>query len=189
MEKIANLPKAVKIAGIIVLLVILSAVYLFLMRLEPRDFVRMPDGVLDDAIYAAQQKDLKAFKRTFTNDMQERIQKMHDSNMNRELGTTSNTENAELFWTWDTLMKRMAKQGGFEVKPTSTKFLDYMIDGVAKVEIVYVDKEQNQQRSKNYTLYRNYGVWRIDLKADPDFVKAYRQSVKNLDAADLSLDR
>lgn len=189
MEGIAKLPKAVKIIGIIVLLVIASALYLFFMRLEPRDFVRMPAGVLDDAIFAAQQNDLKGFKRTFTNDMQERIQRMHDSNINRELGTTSNTENAELFWTWDTLMKRMAKQGGFEVKPTSTKFLDYMIDGEAKVDIVYVDKAQNQQRSKNYKLYRNFGVWRIDLKSDPDFVKAYRQSVKNLDSADLNLDR
>lgn len=189
MEGQSKLLKTLKIAGIVVGLIVASALYMFFMRLEPRDFVRMPDGVLDDAIYAAQQKDLKGFKRTFTREMQDRIQTMHDSNMNREMGTTSNTENAALFWTWDTLMKRMAKQGGFEVKPTSTKFLDYMIDGKAKVEIVYVDKALNTQCQKNYTLYRNGGVWRIDLKSDPDFVKAYKQSVKNLDSADLNLDR
>lgn len=181
--------KKLKIAGIVLGLIVASALYMFFMRLEPRDFVRLPDGVLDDAIYAAQQKDLKGFKRTFTNDMQTRIQRMHDSNMNRELGTTSDAENSDLFWTWDTLMKRMAKQGGFEVKPTSTKFLDYMIEGKAKVDIVYVDKERNTQRQKNYTLYRNGGVWRIDLQSDPDFVKAYRQSVKNMDSVDLGLDR
>jgi len=172
--------KVLVIIGGIIALVAASALYMFLARLEPRDFVRLPDGVLDDAIYAAQQKDVKAFKRLFTKEMQETIQTMHDSNKNREMGTTSDRENADLFWTWDTLMERMAKQGGFEVTPQSTKFIDYMVDAKAKVEIVYIDKDSKKERQKNYTLYRNGGVWRIDLKSDPDFVKAYRQSVKSL---------
>ena len=163
----------------LVVLVVGGALYLFLMKLEPRDFVRMPEGVLDDAIYAAQQHDLKGFQRTFTTDIRNKIQVMHDSNMNRDMGTTSDNEKAELFWTWDKLMKRMAKQGNFEVKKTSTKFLDYMIDGKAKLEIVYFDKERGTERQKNYTLYRNGGVWRIDLTSDPDFVKAYNQSVRS----------
>lgn len=173
------IPKWLKAVGGVILLVGLIALYLFFMRLTPRDFVRLPDGVLDDAIYAAQQHDLKGFKRTFTKDIQEKMQAMHDSNMNRDLGSTSANEKAELFWTWDTLMERMSKQGGFEVRSTSTKFLDYMIDGKAKLEIVYFDKDRNKERQKNYTLYRNGGVWRIDLAADPDFVKAYNQSVRS----------
>ena len=162
-------------------LILATILYMFLARLEPRDFIRLPDGVLDDAIYAAQQNDLKEFKRLFTKEMQEKIQIMHDSNMNRDMGTTSDRENADLFWTWDTIMTRMAKQGGFEVAPSSTKLFDYIVDGKAKVEIIYVDKDQNKERQKNYTLYRNGGVWRIDLKSDPDFVKAYKQSVKSID--------
>lgn len=173
------IPKWLKAVGGVILLAGLIALYLFFMRLTPRDFVRLPDGVLDDAIYAAQQHDLKGFKRTFTKDIQEKMQAMHDSNMNRDLGSTSANEKAELFWTWDTLMERMSKQGGFEVRSTSTKFLDYMIDGKAKLEIVYFDKDRNKERQKNYTLYRNGGVWRIDLAADPDFVKAYNQSVRS----------
>jgi hypothetical protein len=54
-----------------------------------------------------------------------------------------------------------------------------MIDGKAKLEIVYVDKDTGKQRQKNYTLHRNGGVWRIDISADPDFVKAYNQSVRS----------
>ena len=173
-----GIPMAIKIIGGAVLLVILCSLYMFFMHLTPRDFVRLPEGVLDDAIYAAQQGDVKEFKRTFTKDIQEKMQAMHDNNMNRDLGSTSPNERPELFWTWNTLMGRMAKQGGFEVKPTSTKFLDYMIDGKAKLEIVYFDKERNKDRQKNYTLFRNGGVWRIDLTADPDFVKAYNQSVR-----------
>lgn len=173
-----GIPKIVKVIGGAVLLVILCALYMFFMHLTPRDFVRLPEGVLDDAIYAAQQGDVKEFKRTFTKDIQEKMQAMHDNNMNRDLGSTSANERPELFWTWNTLMGRMAKQGGFEVKPSSTKFLDYMIDGKAKLEIVYFDKERNKDRQKNYTLFRNGGVWRIDLTADPDFVKAYNQSVR-----------
>lgn len=169
--------KLIQIVGAIVVLAALGGVYMFLMRLEPRDFVRLPDGVLDDAIYAAQQHDLKAFKRTFTTDIQEKMQEMHDNNTNRDLGA-GQFEQQELFWTWDTLMDRMSKLGGFEVKPTSTKFLDYMIDGKAKLEIVYFDEDRNQERNKNYTLYRYDMVWRIDLSSDPDFVKAYNQSVR-----------
>lgn len=179
MEWLNGLPKAVKVIGGIVFVVVMCGLYLFFMRLTPMDFVRLPEGVLDDAIYAAQQHDLKGFKRTFTKDIQEKMQAMHDSNMNRDMGATSQNERVELFWTWDTLMERMAKQGGFEVRKTSTKFLDYMIDGKAKLEIVYFDKERNKERQKNYTLFRNGGVWRIDLSADPDFVKAYNQSVRS----------
>ena len=179
MEWLNGLPKAIKVIGGIVIVVVMCGLYLFFMRLTPMDFVRLPEGVLDDAIYAAQQHDLKGFKRTFTKDIQEKMQAMHDSNMNRDMGATSQNERAELFWTWDTLMERMAKQGGFEVRKTSTKFLDYMIDGKAKLEIVYFDKERNKERQKNYTLFRNGGVWRIDLSADPDFVKAYNQSVRS----------
>ncbi|MGN1072552.1 MAG: hypothetical protein ACI4VB_07520 [Bradymonadia bacterium] len=179
MEWLNGLPKAVKVIGGIVIVVVMCGLYLFFMRLTPMDFVRLPEGVLDDAIYAAQQHDLKGFKRTFTKDIQEKMQAMHDSNMNRDMGATSQNERVELFWTWDTLMERMAKQGGFEVRKTSTKFLDYMIDGKAKLEIVYFDKERNKERQKNYTLFRNGGVWRIDLSADPDFVKAYNQSVRS----------
>lgn len=179
MEWLNGLPKAVKVIGGIVIVVVMCGLYLFFMRLTPMDFVRLPEGVLDDAIYAAQQHDLKGFKRTFTKDIQEKMQAMHDSNMNRDMGATSQNEREELFWTWDTLMERMAKQGGFEVRKTSTKFLDYMIDGKAKLEIVYFDKERNKERQKNYTLFRNGGVWRIDLSADPDFVKAYNQSVRS----------
>ena len=178
MEWLNGLPKAVKVIGGIVIVVVMCGLYLFFMRLAPRDFVRLPEGVLDDAIYAAQQHDLKGFKRTFTKDIQDKMQAMHDSNMNRDMGATSQNEREELFWTWDTLMERMAKQGGFEVRKTSTKFLDYMIDGKAKLEIVYFDKERNKERQKNYTLFRNGGVWRIDLSAAPDFVKAYNQSVR-----------
>ncbi len=178
------LKKVLTTIGSIIIVIIIACVYMYLTKLEPRDFVRMPDGVLDDAIYAAQQKDVKQFKRTFTKEMQDRIQQMHDSNMNRDLGATNNNEKADLFWTWDTLMARMAKQGGFEVKSTSTKFLDYMIEGKAKLEIVYIDKERNKERQKNYTLYRTGGVWRIDLAADPDFVKAYNQSVHSLRTRD-----
>lgn len=183
-----NLSRPVKIIGGAVLLVIAACLYMFFMKLTPRDFVRMPEGVLDDAIYAAQQHDVKGFKRTFTKDIQDKIQAMHDNNMNRDMGTTSQTEKAELFWTWDTVMERMAKQGGFEVKKSSTKFLDYMIDGKAKLEIVYFDKERNKQRQKNYTLYRNDLVWRIDISSDPDFVKAYNQSVRSFRMND-SYDR
>ncbi len=179
MEWLNGLPKAVKVIGGIVIVVVMCGLYLFFMRLTPMDFVRLPEGVLDDAIYAAQQHDLKGFKRTFTKDIQDKMQAMHDSNMNRDMGATSQNERVELFWTWDTLMERMAKQGGFEVRKTSTKFLDYMIDGKAKLEIVYFDKERNKERQKNYTLFRNGGVWRIDLSADPDFVKAYNQSVRS----------
>ena len=178
-EWLNGLPKAVKVIGGIVIVVVMCGLYLFFMRLTPMDFVRLPEGVLDDAIYAAQQHDLKGFKRTFTKDIQDKMQAMHDSNMNRDMGATSQNEREELFWTWDTLMERMAKQGGFEVRKTSTKFLDYMIDGKAKLEIVYFDKERNKERQKNYTLFRNGGVWRIDLSADPDFVKAYNQSVRS----------
>lgn len=184
-----NLPKPVVVIGGIILLAGAAALYMFLMKLEPRDFVRLPDGVLDDAIYAAQQHDMKGFKRTFTKDIQDRMQQMHDNNINRDMGVTGGTEKAELFWTWDTLMNRMAKQGGFEVKKTSTKFLDYMIDGKAKVEIVYFDKERNKERQKNYMLYRNDGVWRIDISADPDFVKAYNQSVRTFRTLDPGIDR
>ena len=179
MEWLNGLPKAVKVIGGIVIVVVMCGLYLFFMRRTPMDFVRLPEGVLDDAIYAAQQHDLKGFKRTFTKDIQDKMQAMHDSNMNRDMGATSQNERVELFWTWDTLMERMAKQGGFEVRKTSTKFLDYMIDGKAKLEIVYFDKERNKERQKNYTLFRNGGVWRIDLSADPDFVKAYNQSVRS----------
>ena len=179
MEWLNGLPKAVKVIGGIVIVVVMCGLYLFFMRLTPMDFVRLPEGVLDDAIYAAQQHDLKGFKRTFTKDIQDKMQAMHDSNMNRDMGATSQNEREELFWTWDTLMERMAKQGGFEVRKTSTKFLDYMIDGKAKLEIVYFDKERNKERQKNYTLFRNGGVWRSDLSADPDFVKAYNQSVRS----------
>lgn len=162
-----------------ILLIVAAIIYMFLMKLEPRDFVRMPDGVLDDAIYAAQQEDLKGFKRNFTAEIQDRMQQMHDSNINRELGTTGKSENEELFWTWPTLMQRMAGQGGFEVKKTSTKFIDYMIEGKAKMEIIYTDRTSKTERQKNYTLYRNGGVWRIDLLSDPDFIKAYNQSVRS----------
>jgi len=61
---------------------------------------------------------------------------------------SGDSEKEELFWTWDTLMTRMAKQGGFEVKKSSTKFFDYMIDGKAKLEIVYFDKERNKEPQK-----------------------------------------
>ncbi|MCL2326080.1 MAG: hypothetical protein FWC40_06255 [Proteobacteria bacterium] len=171
--------KILTFIGGAIVLIAAASLYMFLTKLEPRDFVRLPDGVLDDAIYAAQQKDLKAFKRNFTKDIQDRMQQMHDSNMNRELGSTSGKENTDLFWTWDTLMSRMATQGGFEVKKTSTKFIDYIIEGKAKVEIVYVDKARGGERQKNYTLHRTGGVWRIDLQSDPDFVKAYNQSVRS----------
>lgn len=184
-----TISKPVKIIGGIVLFCILAGGYMFFMRLTPRDFVRMPEGVLDDAIYAAQQHDLKAFKRTFTKDIQEKMQAMHDNNMNRETGATSDREKPELFWTWDTLMDRMAKQGGFEVKKTSTKFLDYIIDGKAKLEIVYFDNDRNKERQKNYTLFRNDMVWRIDLSADPDFVKAYNQSVRSFRTIESGYDR
>ncbi|MBQ9816309.1 MAG: hypothetical protein IJM59_02415 [Proteobacteria bacterium] len=184
-----TISKPVKIIGGIVALVICATLYMFFMKLEPRDFVRLPDGVLDDAIYAAQQKDLKGFKRTFTKDIQEKMQAMHDNNMNRDMGITGDSEKEELFWTWDTLMTRMAKQGGFEVKKSSTKFFDYMIDGKAKLEIVYFDKERNKERQKNYTLYRNDGVWRIDISADPDFVKAYNQSVRSFRTTESGHDR
>lgn len=172
-----NIPKPLKVIGGALLLIVCATVYMFLMKLTPRDFVRLPDGVLDDAIYAAQQGDLKEFKRSFTQDIQDKMQAMHDNNMNRDMAAGDN-EKAELFWTWNTLMERMAKQGGFEVKKTSTKFLDYMIDGQAKLEIVYFDKDRQKERQKNYKLYRNNLVWRIDISADPDFVKAYNQSVR-----------
>lgn len=178
MDFLNRIPKPLKIIGIAIILIGCCALYMFLTKLTPRDFVRMPEGVLDDAIYAAQQQDLKGFKRTFNKEIQERMQAMHDNNMNREAGTTSAHEREELFWTWSTLMDRMAKQGGFEVKKSSTKFLDYMIDGKAKLEIVYIDRESGKQRQKNYTLHRNGGVWRIDISTDPDFIKAYNQSVR-----------
>ncbi|MBQ9396170.1 MAG: hypothetical protein IJU23_11750 [Proteobacteria bacterium] len=183
-----KIPKPVKIIGGAIFLVICAAVYMFLMKLTPRDFVRMPEGVLDDAIYAAQQEDLKGFKRTFTMDIQDKMQAMHDNNMNRDM-EADGSENAELFWTWGTLMKRMAKQGGFEVKNTSTKFLDYMIDGKAKLEIVYFDEERGKERQKNYMLYRDNLVWRIDISADPDFVKAYNQSVRTFRTKEPAYDR
>ncbi len=183
------IPKSLKIIGGIVLLSILAAGYMFFIRLTPRDFVRMPDGVLDDAIYAAQQHDLKAFKRTFTKDIQEKMQAMHDNNMNREDSTLNKRDNPELFWTWDTLMTRMAKQGGFEVKKTSTKFFDYMIDGKAKLDIVYYDKERDKERQKNYTLLRNDMVWRIDLTNDPEFKDAYNQSVRSFRKDNVGYDR
>ncbi len=178
MEFKMAVPKPVKVLGALVILAALAGVYMFLMHLEPRDFVRMPDGVLDDAVYYAQQRDLKAFKRIFTKDIQQKMQDMHDNNTNRDVAAGIG-EQAELSWTWDTLMDRMSKLGGFEVKPTSTKFLDYMIDGKAKLEIVYVDEDSNKERNKNFTLYRNDLVWRIDLSSDPDFVKAYNQSVRS----------
>ena len=174
-----RISKPVKIIGGFVFLCILAAGYMFFMHLTPRDFVRTPEGVLDDAIYAAQQRDLKAFKRTFTNDIQIKMQAMHDNNTNREDATLNKRDNPDLFWTWDTLMDRMAKQGGFEVKKTSTKFFDYMIDGKAKLDIVYYDKERDKQRQKNYTILRNDLVWRIDLDTDPEFKDAYHQSVRN----------
>lgn len=174
-----RVPKALKVVGGVILLAVLCGVYMFLTHLTPRDFVRLPEGVLDDAIYAAQQQDVKGFKRTFTKDIQDKMQAMHDNNLNRDMGATDDREKSELFWTWQTLMGRMARQGGFEVRKTSTRFLDYMIDGKAKLEIVYFDKERNKERQKNYTLYRNGGVWRIDLSSDPDFVKAYNQSVRS----------
>lgn len=175
-----RLQKWMLVLGGLIFLTGCAALYMYLMRLEPRDFYRMPEGVLDDAIYAAQQNDLKGFKRTFTKEMQEYMDAMHDSNMNREMGTTAENESADLFWTWETLMGVMAKEGGFVVKPSSTKFLDYIIDGKAKLEIVYFDKARDKERQKNYTLYRHGGVWRIDLKSNPDFIKAYRQSVREL---------
>ena len=178
MDDNKSLPKPIKIIGVIVGLIVASGIYMFLNHLTPRDFVRTPEGVLDDAIYAAQQHDLQGFQRTFTNEMRDKIQKMHDNNINRELGVTSKDERADLFWTWDTLMERMAKQGGFEVKPTSTQFLDYMIDGKAKLEIVYIDKATKEERQKNYMVHRNNLVWRLDISADPDFTKAFYQSVK-----------
>ena len=70
--------KFVKFLIGLVVLVAGGALYLFLMKLEPRDFVRMPEGVLDDAIYAAQQHDLKGFQRTFTTDIRNKIQQMHE---------------------------------------------------------------------------------------------------------------
>ncbi len=182
------IPKPVKDPGAHVVRSALAGVYMFLMRLEPRDFVRLPDGVLDDAIYAAQQKDLKAFKRTFTKEIQDKMQLMHDNNVNRESEAGRN-EQEELFWTWDTLMTRMSKLGGFEVLPTSTKFLDYMIDGKAKLEITYHDEDQDKDRHKNFTLYRNDLVWRIDLASDPDFIKAYNQSVRTYRNNSIDRDR
>ena len=176
------LSKPVKTVLVVVAVVAATCVYMFLKHLTPHDFICMPDCVLDDAIYAAQQKDVKAFKRSFTEDMQTKIQRMHDSNINREMGTTSPNEREDLFWTWDTLMERMAKQGGFEVKPSSTKFLDYTIDGVAKLEIVFYDEAQKTERQKNYKVIRNNGVWRLDISADPDFVKAYGQSVRGFNS-------
>ena len=170
--------KKLKVLGGLLAIIVGGIIYMFLNNIRPGDFFRTPEGVLDDAIYAAQQHDLKEFQRTFTKDMRKKIQDMHDSNINREMGTTSETERADLFWTWDTLMERMAKQGGFEVKDTSTKFLDYMIDGEAKLEIVYYDKERKEERQKNYRLYRNDLVWHIDISSDPDFLKAYGQSVR-----------
>lgn len=167
--------------GIIIVVVAACALYLYLEKLTPRDFTRMPEGVLDDAIYAAQQKDTLEFKRLFTKEIRERMDEMSDTNTNRDLGATGDSEKEELFWTWDTLMGNMAKEGNFEVKSTVPKdFLDYMIDGKVKLDIVYHDNALNKDRQKNYTLYRNGGVWRIDLKSNPDFVKAYRQSVKEL---------
>ena len=174
-----KLSKPVKIVGGLLAILVGGSIYMFLNHIRPGDFFRTPEGVLDDAIYAAQQHDLKEFQRTFTKDMRQKIQRMHDSNINREMGATSDNEREDLFWTWDTLMDRMAKQGGFEVKPTSTKFLDYMIDGEAKLEIVYFDKEQGQEKQKNYRLHRNDLVWHIDISADPDFTKAYNQSVRS----------
>ena len=173
-----KLSKPVKIIGGLLAILVGGSIYMFLNQIRPSDFFRTPEGVLDDAIYAAQQHDLKEFQRTFTKDMRQKIDKMNDSNINREMGVTSDNERADLFWTWDTLMERMAKQGGFEVKPTSTKFLDYMIEGEAKLEIVYFDKEQGKEKQKNYKLHRNDLVWHIDISADPDFVKAYSQSVR-----------
>lgn len=183
-----SIPKPLKIIGGVILLAICATVYMFLMKLTPRDFVRLPDGVLDDAIYAAQQGDLKGFKRTFTQDIQDKMQAMHDNNMNRDMAAGDH-EKAELFWTWDTLMDRMSKQGGFEVKKTSTKFLDYMIDGQAKLEIVYFDEATQKERQRNYRLYRNNLVWRIDISSDPDFVKAYNQSVRTFRTTDSGYDR
>lgn len=174
-----RLRKVLITVGGAILLIVGASIYMFLMKLEPRDFVRLPDGVLDDAIYAAQQDDLKDFKRKFTVEIQNRMQQMHDSNINRELGSTGKNEIEELFWTWQTLMTRMSGQGGFEVKKTSTKFIDYMIEGRAKIEILYTDSRSKRERQKNYTLHRNGGVWRIDLLSDPDFIKAYNQSVRS----------
>ena len=73
MEWLNGLPKAVKVIGGIVIVVVMCGLYLFFMRLTPMDFVRLPEGVLDDAIYAAQQHDLKGFKRTFTKDIQDKM--------------------------------------------------------------------------------------------------------------------
>ena len=170
-------PRFVKVLGALVVLAALAGVYMFLMHLTPRDFVRLPDGVLDDAIYYAQQRDVKQFKRLFTKSIQDKMQKMHDSNINRETEGGLN-EREDLFWTWDTLMERMAKLGGFEVLPSSTKFLDYVIDGESKLYITYHDKESNEDKQRNFQLFRNDLVWRIDLDNDPDFVRAYNQSVR-----------
>ena len=166
--------------GALIVVSALFFVYMKLMRLELRDFVRTPEGVLDDTIYAAQQGDLKGFKRGFTNEIREHMDRMSDSNMNRQSNVMGAGESEDLFWTWETLMRRMSREGGFEVLPNSTKFLDYMIEGKARIEIGFYDKDSRQDRQRNYTLFRSSGVWRIDLKSNPDFVKAYRQSVKEL---------
>ncbi len=164
------------IASIIVLSAI-AAGYMAWNHLTPADFVRTPTGMLDEAIYAAQQNDLEAFKRSLTKECREYMEAINDSNINRDSAPRQG-EDASLFWTWNSLMKKMAKQGGFEVLPASTKIYDYIADNTAKVYILYHDEDTGEERQKNYTLRREKGVWRIDLKGNPDFVQAYYQSVR-----------
>ncbi len=176
-DKVSFMKRFFTFLGAIILLGALAGAYMWWYELTPMDFLRTPTGMLDESIYAAQQGDLRAFKRSFTRESFEYMDAMNDSNLNRDSGMRE-TDDASLFWTWKSLERKMAAQGGFEVLPESTKFYDYLFSSTAKVYILYYDKASKKDRQRAYTLRREKGVWRVDLKGNPDFVRAYYQSVR-----------
>ncbi len=90
--------------GAVLLLGIVAGAYMWWFELTPMDFLRTPTGMLDESIYAAQQNDLRAFKRSFTRESFEYMDAMNDSNLNRDSGIRE-TDDVTLFWTWESLRK------------------------------------------------------------------------------------
>ncbi|MDX9719995.1 MAG: hypothetical protein RBU37_04545 [Myxococcota bacterium] len=148
--------------GIVVLIVVGVAVWLWWIEMRPSDFWKTPTTVLDDAVFAAQQSDVDEFRRNFTKATREEMDKVHEFNTNRP----PDEIDPELMWTWQTLMSRMAVEGGFTVVEEPDLY-DRWTKDKSKVKITF------EGRDKIYSFEKQGGAWRINLlDSDPGFSDA-----------------
>jgi len=137
---------------VIVVLVGAGFGYLWWNDLTVMDFIKTPTEVLDETIYAAQQRDEELFRKGFTKQTVEEMDTIHKFNTNID----PMEFNPEVHWTWEVLMQRMEEEGGFEVVE-EPDFYDRWTESKAEVKIGFSGRE------KTYPFVKEGGVWRIDL--------------------------